>query len=290
MTKWKKKLQNIQQNSGARLARFRPNYDVPWNKLINQWGRLRPECLNWRLSWAAALTHLPLWSRCQREEKRTGHTERSMRGLGGGIAALQYSHHGSKGRSWTWSRFVAHLLEEALNLEKTPTINRAHYTLRSKPRQDSLPPQAFVVKCHYFSLLKKAMEMKSVTTADGDHIWILPDYTHTVSKQWASLTEVRGLLRGSEGVCYGLRNPTILRITTADGKEASFKYPKLAMDFVWKRVMHEVARGLPNPSTWKTRISLLSVHAQKEVNVQSSNLLLWESNCVLDWVNFCFLC
>lgn len=31
-------------------------------------------------------------------KKRTGHTERPLRGLGGEIAALQYTHHGSKGR------------------------------------------------------------------------------------------------------------------------------------------------------------------------------------------------
>lgn len=68
------------------------------------------------------------------------------------------------------------------------------------------------------------MEMKSVTTADGDRIQILLDYTQTVSKQRAAFTEVRGLLRGCE-----------------DGKEASFKDPKLAKEFVLKRVMQEVA-------------------------------------------------
>ncbi|XP_049889985.1 uncharacterized protein LOC126383499 [Epinephelus moara] len=106
------------------------------------------------------------------------------------------------------SQFVTNLLKEALNLEKPPTIDRAHRTLRSKPTQDNLPPRVFVVKCHYFSekesLLKKAMEMKSVTTADGDHIRILPDFIQTMSKQRAAFTEVRGLLRGCEGVRYGL--------------------------------------------------------------------------------------
>ena len=67
------------------------------------------------------------------------------------------------------------------------------------------------MKCHYFSekesLLKKAIEMKSVTTADGDHIRILPDFTQTMSKQRAAFTEVWGLLRGCEGVRYGLRYP-----------------------------------------------------------------------------------
>lgn len=143
------------------------------------------------------------------------------------------------------SQFVADMLKEALDLEKPPTIDRAHRTLRSKPTQDNIPPRAFVVKCHYFSekesLLKKAIEMKSVTTADGDHIRILPDFTQTVSKQRAAFTEVRGLLRGCEGVRYGLRYPAILRITTADGQEASFKDPKLAKEFVLKRVVHKAS-------------------------------------------------
>lgn len=122
------------------------------------------------------------------------------------------------------SQFVANMLKEALNLEKLT--------------QDNIPPRAFVVKCHYFTEkeLKKAMEMKSVTTADGDHIRILPDFTQSMNKQRAAFTEVRGLHWGCEGVRYGLRYPAILRITTADGQEASFKDPKLAKEFVLKKV------------------------------------------------------
>uniref|UniRef100_A0A3B4UUN6 Integrase core domain-containing protein n=1 Tax=Seriola dumerili TaxID=41447 RepID=A0A3B4UUN6_SERDU len=147
------------------------------------------------------------------------------------------------GKHPSW--FVADMLKEALNLEKPPTIDRAHRSLRSNPTQDNIPPRAFVMKCHYFSekesLLKKAIEMKSVTTADGNHIRILPDFTQTVSKQRAAFTEVRGLLWGCEGVRYSLRYPATLSITTTDGQEASFKDPKLAKEFVLKRVMHEAS-------------------------------------------------
>ncbi|KAK0143082.1 hypothetical protein N1851_018782 [Merluccius polli] len=179
-------------------------------------------------------------------------TQRPLRGLGGEITALQ-----------------SNLLKEALTLEKPPTIDRAHRTLRSKPTQDNLPPRAFVVKCHYFSekesLLKKAMEMKSVTTTDGDHIRILPDYTQTVSKQWAAFTEVRGLLRGCEGVRYGLRYLAILRITTADGKEASFKDPKLDKEFVLKRCTKphnsRLKRDMEEKAMFQlTAVSSLRVH------------------------------
>ena len=74
-------------------------------------------------------------------------------------------------------QFVASLL-----FGSRETTDHRPGTLRSKPTQDNLPPQAFVVKCHYFSKkesrLKKAIEIKSVTTADRDHIWILPDSGH----------------------------------------------------------------------------------------------------------------
>ena len=123
-------------------------------------------------------------------------------------------------------QFVANMLKVALNLERPPILDRAHRSLRSRP-DDSLPPRVFVVKCHYFTekeaLLKKAREMKTVTTADGDQIRILPDFTQLVSKQRAAFTEVRGLLRGREGVRYGLNYPATLRITTVDGQEVRFQ-------------------------------------------------------------------
>ena len=40
------------------------------------------------------------------------------------------------------------------------------------------------------------METKSVTTADGNHIRILPDFTQAVSRQRATFTEERRLLQG----------------------------------------------------------------------------------------------
>ncbi|KAK1892080.1 LINE-1 type transposase domain containing protein 1 [Dissostichus eleginoides] len=128
------------------------------------------------------------------------------------------------------SQFVADMLKVSLGLDKPPTLDRAHRALRSRPTQDGLPPRAFIVKCHYFSekesLLKKAIEMKSVTTPDSDQIRLLLDFTQAVSKQRAAFTEVRGLLWGCEGVRYGLKYPAILMITTSGGRKASFSDPK----------------------------------------------------------------
>ncbi|KAF3850511.1 hypothetical protein F7725_012283, partial [Dissostichus mawsoni] len=90
--------------------------------------------------------------------------------------------------------------------------------------------RGLIVKCHYFSekesLLKKAIEMKSVTTPDSDQIRLLLDFTQAVSKQRAAFIEVRGLLWGCEGVRYGLKYPAILMITTSGGRKASFSDPK----------------------------------------------------------------
>lgn len=92
------------------------------------------------------------------------------------------------------------------------------------------------MKCHYYMekelLLKKATEVGLITTASGDCIRILPDYTQTVSKQRAAFTEVRNLLCGCTGVRYGLSYPATLRISSPDGREHTFKDPKLAKNYV----------------------------------------------------------
>lgn len=136
------------------------------------------------------------------------------------------------------SEYIAAMLKQSLGLDKLPCLDRAHRTIRTRPTTDDAPPRAFVIKCHYFTekemLLKKATEAGVIKTADGDRIRVLPDFTQAVSKQRAAFTEVRGLLRGCEGVRYGLRYPAILRITTPDGREHRFNDPKKAKDFVLK--------------------------------------------------------
>lgn len=101
------------------------------------------------------------------------------------------------------SQFVAGMLEDTLKLEKPPIIDHAHRTLHSKPMQDSLPPRAFVVKGRSFSetesILKKAMELKMVTTAGGGHIRILPDFTLTGSKQRAAFAKVPCQIKNNHG-------------------------------------------------------------------------------------------
>ena len=105
--------------------------------------------------------------------------------------------------------YVSKLLMDSLRLEKAPLLDRAHRTLRERPG-DHEPARAFVVRCHYFqereAILKKAIQMKNITTPDGDKIRIQPDYTHRVTKQRAAFNDVRKELRELDikGIRYGL--------------------------------------------------------------------------------------
>ncbi|KAI4821137.1 hypothetical protein KUCAC02_029085 [Chaenocephalus aceratus] len=116
------------------------------------------------------------------------------------------------------SQCVADMLKVSLGIDKPPTLNRAHRALRSRATQDGLPPWDFIVKFHYLSekesLLKKAIEMKSVTTPDGDQIRLLPDFTQAVSKQRAAFTE---------------------------GSRGKFQRSKTAKEFVLNKVVHKAS-------------------------------------------------
>ncbi|KAI4832850.1 hypothetical protein KUCAC02_015794 [Chaenocephalus aceratus] len=65
---------------------------------------------------------------------------------------------------------------------------------------------------------------------------VFPDYTQAVAKQRAAFRDVKGMLRGCDGVKYGLWYPSVLRITTTDGKRHSFTDPGEANDFVLRNL------------------------------------------------------
>lgn len=129
--------------------------------------------------------------------------------------------------------FVSQCLKETLGLDKPPLLDRAHRTLRARPDVND-PPRAFVLRWHYYqekeAILKKAGQMKELTTGDGDKICVQQDFTQAVAKKRSEFNEVRGLLRACEGIRYGLWYPAELRITTADGQRVSFKDAKRAKD------------------------------------------------------------
>ncbi|KAL7841142.1 hypothetical protein SRHO_G00248330 [Serrasalmus rhombeus] len=101
------------------------------------------------------------------------------------------------------TQFVANLLKDVLNLETPPLLDRAHRSLR-----------------------------KAHDNSCGDRIRVLPDFTLTVSRRRAAFNEIRSLLRGCEGVRYGLMYPATLRITTSEGTEVRFEDPEKARAFI----------------------------------------------------------
>lgn len=135
--------------------------------------------------------------------------------------------------------YIAQCMKETLSLDKPPVLDRVHRTLRMRPG-NSDPPRVFIIRCHYYQekeeILRKAGQMKRLTTGEGDNIRIQPDYTRAVAKQRAEFNEVRGLLRSCEGIRYGLWYPAELRITTADGVRTSFRDPKQAKEFIIKNL------------------------------------------------------
>lgn len=71
-----------------------------------------------------------------------------------------------------------------------------------------------------------------ITTAHGDQIRVLPDFTQTVNKQQAAFSKVRNLHLNVMELIY----PAILRITTQDGQEMSFKDLVEAKDLILRNL------------------------------------------------------
>lgn len=90
---------------------------------------------------------------------------------------------------------MAELLKEALALDYTPTLDRAHKSLQPRPKEGTaLRP--IIVKFYYFQekvdVLRKAMGAGPITH-NGKRFYIYPDYS--ARKKRVAFTEVRGLLR-----------------------------------------------------------------------------------------------
>lgn len=135
--------------------------------------------------------------------------------------------------------FMAQLLKVALGMEEAPVLDRAHRSLRRR-QEDGLPPRAWIIRCHYFQerekILGKARALKQVSTSEGDKIRVFPDYTRAVMEQRAAFSEVRGMLRGCDGVQSGLWYPAELRITV-NGTRTCFKDPEAAKAFVTANIV-----------------------------------------------------
>lgn len=129
---------------------------------------------------------------------------------------------------------VAEMLKEALALDYTPTLDRAHRGLQPRTK-DGNTPRPIIVKFHYFQekvdVLRKAMSAGSITHK-GKRFYIYPDYSAAVRKKRAAFIEVRGLLRRCAGVKYGLLYPATLKITAPAGEQVTFEDPAKAKDYI----------------------------------------------------------
>ncbi|KAK7926272.1 hypothetical protein WMY93_008582 [Mugilogobius chulae] len=128
---------------------------------------------------------------------------------------------------------AAQLLKDALDLDETPLIDRAHRALRRKPG-DGEPPRQLIIRLHYChtfeDIMKKVMGTKELVY-QGDKIRIFRDLLAEVAKRRAMFTPVRRMLRDKPGVRYGLLYPAKLRISH-DDTEKFFTDPEEARRYV----------------------------------------------------------
>ncbi|KAJ4948200.1 hypothetical protein JOQ06_019737 [Pogonophryne albipinna] len=132
------------------------------------------------------------------------------------------------------TEFIAKLLQEILRLDEKPLLDRAHRTLRDRPREGDAP-RPFVVRVHYFhirnEILRRAGE-PSPLLCQGKRISIFADYTSTVPKKRAAFGTVKRQLHSCPGSKFGLLYLAVLRITLPSGDTHRFEDPTAANEFV----------------------------------------------------------
>ena len=103
---------------------------------------------------------------------------------------------------------VAKLLKDVLNTEKDILIDRSHRGLQAKKPDGK--PRVIVAKVHYFQdcveILRRARESGPLYF-NGATISIFPDYPPSVAQARSAFSEVKRLLRGRDGIRYGLSYP-----------------------------------------------------------------------------------
>lgn len=136
------------------------------------------------------------------------------------------------------TEFVAKLLQNLLGMDSEPVLDRAHRTLRPKPK-DGEPPRPFVVRVNMFQQRNEIIQKASSSAPlfyQGKRVSVFPDFTASVAKKRAAFTKVKKELHSCPGVKFGLFYPAVLRITLSSGQAHRFEDPAIAMDFVHKRI------------------------------------------------------
>lgn len=136
------------------------------------------------------------------------------------------------------TEFIAKHLMDMLGLDGLPGLDRAHRTLRAKPKQGE-PPRPTVIRVTQFqtrnAILRRAGQ-SSPLLYNKKRVHIFPDFTPTVAKRRAAFAQVKRELHTCANVKFGLQYPTSLHITTPDGQTHRFEDPDQALDFFNKKI------------------------------------------------------
>ncbi|KAG9267588.1 hypothetical protein AMEX_G18444, partial [Astyanax mexicanus] len=137
---------------------------------------------------------------------------------------------------------VSKLLKEALRMDRDVKVDRSHRSLTQWKPGDR--PRVIIAKLHYdgdaAEILRRVRDQAPLSY-NGKRIAIYPDYTATVAKARASFTSVRKMLRGKQGIRYGLLFPTRLRLTYRN-EEKEFLDATEALDYVQKNIIPETEK------------------------------------------------
>lgn len=136
------------------------------------------------------------------------------------------------------TEFMAQLLQDLLGLDDKPVLDRAHRTLRIRPKEGE-PPRPLVIRVNLFQvrnqILRQAREASPLLFM-GRRISIFPDFTPTVAGKRAAFAKVKKELHSCPNIKFGLLYPATLRITLPGGQTHRFEDPALASVFVEKNI------------------------------------------------------
>lgn len=132
------------------------------------------------------------------------------------------------------TEFVSGLLQDIFKLDHKPIVDRAHRSLRQKPKKDD-PPRPFIIRLHYYQdrdrILRRAGELSPVVYQDR-RVLLFPDYTAAVASKRGEFREAKRLLRSIKEVKFRLVFPALLKITLPDGTLHKFDDPSAAEEFI----------------------------------------------------------
>ncbi|KAI3359339.1 hypothetical protein L3Q82_002848 [Scortum barcoo] len=128
-----------------------------------------------------------LQAKCEDLEGRSRRNNLRLTGVGEGLENGQPT------------QFVSQLLKH-LHLSEAPLLDRAHRSLRAKPKPGD-PPRVFITRVHYTHMRDEILRKSSRAPLiyKGKMLHIYPDYTIAVMKKRAAFGDVKRKLRSIEG-------------------------------------------------------------------------------------------